>query len=318
MVFYTGGCKTTCGLSGPSGTGTAVALACLAGDLCPPSHRCLARRARVATSAQIKGRLFCVCNGCVRDITKNLEKRLRETSPIGARLPACDIANWSSSARLWRRRWHDHRFPAGFVGESVSMDLECLAVECLAVALQVCVWRSIDVVTYVCSSVILLQAGWINILSRVGFPFEVSPTLLRLCHAVTMDGLRDMHTYIHMCKSVCMYIKMHTCIDLLPHSGTHKQKMIQIMTHSSLHVANHFGPQTQKDDTNYDASSVCQHIILARTRMIQIIITFLCECNMMTHGRCVIICIIFLGSWPEMVCKMQRAMRHNLYHLLCL
>ena len=60
------------------------------------------------------------------------------------------------------------------------------------------------------SSVILLQAGWINILSRVGFPFEVSPTLLRLCHAVTMDGLRDMHTYIHMCKYVCIYIEMHT------------------------------------------------------------------------------------------------------------
>ena len=88
------------------------------------------------------------------------------------------------------------------------------------------------------------------------------------------------------------------------------------MTHSSLHVANHCGPRTQKDDTNYDASSVCHHITFAKKSNDNLYHPCLCQYNMLTHGRCVIICIIFLGLWPEMVCNMQRAMRHNLYHLL--
>ena len=31
------------------------------------------------------------------------------------------------------------------------------------------------------------------------------------------------------------------------------KRMIQIMTHSLLHAVCHLGPQTKKDDTNYDA-----------------------------------------------------------------
>ena len=33
------------------------------------------------------------------------------------------------------------------------------------------------------------------------------------------------------------------------------------------------------------------------------------------HRTCVIICILFFGLWPRVVCNMQHTMRHSLYHL---
>ena len=47
------------------------------------------------------------------------------------------------------------------------------------------------------------------------------------------------------------------------------------MMHGVLHVAYHSGPQTKKEDTNYDACSVCHPTTLAKKKkMMQI----------MTHG----------------------------------
>ena len=82
------------------------------------------------------------------------------------------------------------------------------------------------------------------------------------------------HTYTHTCTHTYMYRCIIHCIILLwlsasSYSGTRKQKkMIQIMTHGSMHVACHPKPQTRKDDTNYDACSLCQHTTLAKKMMI--------------------------------------------------
>ena len=74
------------------------------------------------------------------------------------------------------------------------------------------------------------------------------------------------------CVIICIIFFVAQLVIIQRHSTN--TKMMQIMTHGSLHAAYHQEPQTEKDDTNYDACSVCQQRNSQTKKMIQI----------MTHG----------------------------------
>ena len=136
-------------------------------------------------------------------------------------------------------------------------------------------------------------------------------TVLHICMHVCMSVLMLVcvyrHTYIHADVKNCSAgysVRMRTSMRLIGGTRTHTQTIQQ---HPYIYIHIHTYLQTYIHTHTQICVSTYIHSYMQMYRIVM--------CGLVADRTCVILCILFFGLWPRVVCNMQHTMRHNLYPL---